>query len=184
MSTTLGFVIRDGLDTDIEPCLKLDHFYQTDYVWQMNIQQETGQWQITFKTERLPRTLESAYPADERRLRLALPSEHCFLVAVRKNARDLLGYLTMRSDPVHRIALIQDLVVSQPYRRSRIGSRLLNVARQWAREHDLTQLTVEIQTKNHPGISFCQNAGFVFCGFNDRYFPHQDIAVFFSQSVR
>lgn len=183
MTNTLGFLIRDGLESDIGPCLKLDHGYETNYVWQVQVAQETGQWQITFKNERLPRTLDVTYPADERRLRLSLPPDQGFLIAVSRTESDVLGYLTLRSDPVHQIAFVHDLVVSRPYRRHSIGTRLLNVARQWAKEHDLTRLTAEIQTKNFPAIAFCQNAGFTFCGFNDRYLPHQDIAVFFSQSI-
>jgi len=184
MSTTLSFLIRDGLESDVEPCSKLDHLYETDYVWQMNIQQEVGSWQVTFKTERLPRTLEAKYPSDERRINLALPDNQCFLVAVSRDEPELLAYLTMRNDPVYHIALVQDLVVSRPYRRHGIGKRLLSVARTWAKEHQLTRLMVEIQTKNYPGINFCQSSGFAFCGFNDRYMPNQDIAVFFSQSIR
>jgi GNAT superfamily N-acetyltransferase len=184
MSTTLSFVIRDGLEQDIEACLQLDHAYETDAVWQMNIQQNAGQWQVIFKTEHLPRTIEATYPADSRRLHLSLPSDHCFLVAVSRDDGEVFGYLTMRNEPVRQMALIHDLVVSRPFRRNRIGNRLLNVARQWARERQLALLTTELQTKNYPGIVFCQNAGFTFCGFNDRYLPDQDIAVFFCQSVR
>jgi GNAT superfamily N-acetyltransferase len=79
---------------------------------------------------------------------------------------------------------LQDLLVSQAYRRRKIGSRLLNVARNWARQHQLIRLTAELQTMNYPGILFCQRAGLSFCGFNDHYFPNQDIAVFFSESLR
>jgi GNAT superfamily N-acetyltransferase len=95
-----------------------------------------------------------------------------------------MGYLTMRNDPAYYVARVMDLVVARQYRNQRIATRLLNIARQWAREHGLSQMTMEIQTKNYPGIMFCQQRGFVFCGFNDRLFPNQDIAVFFSQSVR
>jgi GNAT superfamily N-acetyltransferase len=183
MSTTFGFLIRDGLDSDIDACLSLDHQYETEYVWQMSVFEEVGLWQMTFKTEHLPRTMEVAYPVDERRLRLALPEEHCFLVALNRDTQEVIGYLTMRGDPTHRIALVHDLVVSRPFRRNGIGSRLLNVARRWAKERRLTLLSIELQTKNFPGITFCQQMGFTFCGFNDRYFQNQDIAVFFSQSL-
>jgi GNAT superfamily N-acetyltransferase len=184
MSTSLGFLIRDGLEGDIPACLLLDHHYETDYVWQMAIEESLGEWQIAFKPQRLPRTLETIYPASESRLRLALPPEHCFLVAAAKDDREILGYLTMRNDPIYHIALIQDIVVARPYRRQRIGTRLIGIARQWAKEHDLSQLMIENQTKNYLGITFCQQNGFKFCGFNDQYFPNQDIAVFFGQSLR
>jgi GNAT superfamily N-acetyltransferase len=184
MSTSLGFVIRDSLESDVPACLQLDHHYETEHVWQMDIKEHTGQWAITFNKQRLPRTLEAIYSADEHRLRLALPREHCFLIAVAKDSPEILGYMTMRQDKVYGTAWIQDVVVSYPYRRRRIGTRLVNIARQWAKEHGLIQMTTENTTQNYPGIAFCQQLGFKFCGFNDQYFPSQDIAVFFSQSLR
>ncbi len=184
MSTTLSFLIRDGLESDIAACVQLEHDTETEYVWQMSLFEEVGQWQATFRTERLPRAMTVRYGVDERRLRLAAAPEQCFLVAVDRESGGVMGYLTMQSQHPHRIALIQDLVVSQPFRGRHIGTRLLNVARGWAREHELYRLTVETQTKNYPGIAFCQQAGFGFCGFNDRYFQNEDIAVFFSQSLR
>lgn len=184
MAATLSFLIRDGLESDIAQCIGLDHLYETDYVWQMSLHQEAGLWQVMFKTERLPRTLETLYPANQTRLQLALPDSQCFLVATRRETSEILGYVTMRNDAAYQIAVLQDLVVSRPYRQHGIGKRLLNVARQWAKEHNLHRMTIETQTKNYPGILFCQNAGFTFCGFNDRYLPHQEIAIFFSQAIR
>ena len=185
MATTLSFQIRDGVSADIARCVALDHTYTTEYVWQMRLQDETEHRQIVFQTERLPRPLETAWPVDSHRLELALPAEHCFLVVEsRDDERDVLGYLTMRSDPVFRIAHLHDLVISQPYRRNKVGSRLLNVARQWARQRQLVHLAAELQTQNYPGILFCQHAGLTFSGFNDHYFPNRDIAVFFTEALR
>jgi GNAT superfamily N-acetyltransferase len=150
----------------------------------MNVEESPGQWRVTFNTQRLPRTLDTAYTPDEARLRSALPAEQCFLVAVAKDEPTILGYLTMRNDPIHQLASIHDLVVSQPYRRCGIGARLVKVARKWAREHGLIQMLLETHTRNYPGIVFCQHVGFTFCGFNDQYFANQDIAVFFGQSLR
>lgn len=184
MVTTSGFLIRDGLESDIAACLELDHQYETDFVWQMSVSEDQGRWQVYFSPQRLPRTLETTYAADESRLRLALPSEHAFLVAVTKDGAETLGYLTLRQDAAHGIGWVQDIVISRPYRRRRIGTRLLSVARQWAKERQLQHLTVETTTQNYPAILFCQQAGLQFCGYNDRYFPNHDIATFFSQSLR
>lgn len=184
MSTTLSFVIRDGVSSDVSACLELDHTYETEYVWQMRLHEDIDQRQVVFQTERLPRVLETSWPADEYRLRLAIPSEHCFLVVESRDQPEILGYLTMRSDPVFRSAHLQDLVISRPYRRRRIGARLLNVARQWARQHELVRLTAEIQTQNYPAILFCQHVGLTFCGFNDHHFPNRDIAIYFTEALR
>lgn len=184
MSETLSFMIRDGIVRDIPGCLLLDHDYETDVVWQMQINSEDG-WRIDFKPERLPRAVSVVYPIDEYRLRDAAHVAECFLVATtRSDEPDIIGYLTMHSDPHHGIGQVQDIVVSRPYRRRQIGLRLTKAAAMWAREHDLSRMMIETQTKNYPGIRFCEAAGFTFCGFNDRYFPNRDIAVFFCQSVR
>jgi GNAT superfamily N-acetyltransferase len=184
MSTTFSFLIRDGVESDISGCLGLDHTYESEFVWQMTIREESGQWEVRFRPDHLPRKIQTTYPFDERRLRLSIPPEQCFLVAVARDQPEVLGYLAMLTDPTYHVARVMDLVVARPYRQRRIATRLLNIGRQWARERDLSQMTVEIQTKNYPGIVFCQQHGFGFCGFNDRLFPNQDIAVFFSQPLR
>ena len=180
----LSFIIRDGLEEDIPACLAIDHHYETDYVWQMSIQPETHGWQISFRIERLPRPVEHVYPSEESNLMQALETERGFLVASIKDEPDILGYLTMVFDPVYGIAQIQDLVVSRPYRRVKVGTRLLSVARRWALERGAEQLHIATQTKNYPSILFYQNNGLSFCGYNDQYFPNQDIAVFFGQPLR
>lgn len=184
MSSTVNFVIRDGLEGDIPACIALDHAYETDRVWQMQVNNEDG-WRIDFKTERLPRSLDTTYPADEARLRDVLAPEYCFLIATtREDEPEVIGYLGMTCDRLYRVGLVRDLVIDRNYRRKGIAGRMIKVAAQWAKEHDLTSLMIETQTKNYPAIRFCEAAGFVFCGFNDRYLPNRDIAVFFSQSVR
>src|SRR5215204_5600218 len=141
MTTPLSFQIRDAVPDDVEICLGLDHRYETRIVWQMTILPHGEAWQVTFREERLPREIEVVYPTDEIRLRLALPRELCYLVAAGRTEEDaILGYLTMRPDPVHKIALIQDIVVGREYRQKGIGTRLLNVARHWAGEHGAQQL--------------------------------------------
>lgn len=184
MSTILGVLIRDGVSSDIPACLALDHSYETEYVWQMRLNEEGDQHQVIFQTERLPRVLETTWPVDENRLILALPPEQCFLVVENRETHDLLGYLTMRHDPVYRMAYLHDLVISQPYRRRRIGTRLLNIARHWAKHRQLERLTAQLQTQNYPAILFCQHSGLTFCGFNDHYFPNRDIAIFFTEPLR
>lgn len=182
MASSLTF--RDGTRSDIAACLALDHSYETDFVWQMRIEDNPEQRQISFQRERLPRTLDAEWPKSEHRLQLALDKQQCFLVAQFSDDKEIVAYLSMRSDPVYHQARLQDLLVSRPYRRHKVGSGLLNIARNWARQHQLTRLVAELQTQNYPGIVFCQRSGFSFSGFNDQYFPNQDIAIFFSEALR
>lgn len=180
---SFNFVIRDAVALDIDACLALDHSYETEYVWRMVMQETSDGYQISFRKERLPRANEFTHPNDDLRLRLALPREICYLVAIGKDDPLVLGYLTLRPDPIHKIGLIQDIVVSRQFRSSGIGTRLLGVARRWAQEHEAEQLMVEVATKNFPAIQFLQNQGLRFCGFNDLYFKNQDISVFFGQTL-
>jgi ribosomal protein S18 acetylase RimI-like enzyme len=181
-NTTLSFLIRDGHADDLPLCMALDRSYVTERVWQMSVIDDKGRLQVTFKTEHLPRAMDAEVSVDSAHIQAAL--DECFLVAANRNQPEVIGFLTLRVDTAHQIALVQNLLVSRPYRRRHIGSRLLNAARQWARERQLARLTVEVATKNYPAILFCQHAGLTFCGFNDHYFPNGDIAVFFTQSLR
>ncbi|MBK9751434.1 MAG: GNAT family N-acetyltransferase [Chloroflexi bacterium] len=183
MSTPTPFQIRDGLESDLPDALALDHSFETDTVWQMTIRQEEG-WHISFRRERLPRVIEVVHEADEKRLRSMLPGNQCFLVATRRDDSSVIGYLAMRRDYLNQIGLITDIVVTRSHRRMGVGARLVAIAGVWAKEHDLTRLIIETQTKNYPAIQFCQHSGFAFCGYNDQQFRNRDIAVYFSQSLR
>jgi ribosomal protein S18 acetylase RimI-like enzyme len=182
--STISFLIRDGIESDVEACLNLDHRYQTDFVWQMTLSEQVGGWNVAFRKDRLPRTIEVEYPRNPHHLKLVLDKEHCFLVAVARESNQVLGYLTMWNDQMHDLGHIQNIVVDFPFQRHRIGHRLHAVARKWAEEQGLPRLMAEVRTQNYPGIAFCQQMGMHFCGFNDHYLRDQDIAVFFTQSVR
>jgi GNAT superfamily N-acetyltransferase len=185
MSVNVPLIIRDGVEADIDLCMALDHSYTSDYVWQVQIERDDPHYyQMTFRTERLPRTLEASYLASAERLKLALPDDHCFLVAAERDGAGILGYCVMSQQQTHRVAIVHDLVIERAYRRSRIGSKLLNIARRWGREKHLQRLLVEVNTRNHPAIVFCQSSGLTFCGYNERYFDQQEIAIFFGQNLR
>jgi GNAT superfamily N-acetyltransferase len=187
--SSLRFVIRDGVAGDIPACVQLNHSFETDMVLQLQVYNtDANRWEMTLREERLPRKIEVQLEPNEKRLRAALPAGSCFLAAVSGGVGDLppelFGYLAMHADTADGVGIMTDIVVSRPYRRSGVGARLVNVARRWAKEYGLGRLTIPTQTKNYPGVRFCQALGFTFCGFNDRYYANQDIAIFFSQSVR
>ena len=93
----------------------------------------------------------------------------------------LAGFLDAQSRPWQGLLWISNLVIEHRYRRQGLGTRLLKAAIQWALERDIHQVTLEVQTKNYPAISFAQKHGFQFCGYNERYYPNGDIALFFSR---
>ena len=176
-------VIRDAVEGDVPRCLALDASYQTDYVWQMTLQDSGDEVQVNCRRQRLPRTLESSHAVDERQLLGALWQECCFVVIEDPALDKLLGYITMRVDVNGRVAYLQDLVIDPLHRRRSLGGRLTHAARLWARDYRLRQIIFEIPTTNYPAIRFAQSQGFAFCGFNDHHFANREIALFFSLSA-
>ncbi len=176
------FIVRElSSEKELQLCLELDHSYESDYVWQMDEREDGEDVTIRFRTVRLPRAMQVPYPRDSQELALSWKFRDCFLVATVDADNLILGYIQMR---VHgNQGWIADLVVGQPFRRRRIGSALLDQALRWARLHQLQRVSLEMQTKNYPAITFAKKHGFVFCGYNDHHYSNQDIALFFSKSV-
>ena len=54
--------IRPAVATDIPVLVTIDHTCQTDYVWQMDIQREDGQFGAAFREIRLPHAISVPYP--------------------------------------------------------------------------------------------------------------------------
>jgi GNAT superfamily N-acetyltransferase len=177
-----NLAIRDATESDVDACIQIDVSYETDYVWQMDARDDAGAISIGFRTVRLPRLMRVVYPRDPDWLAQAIGRREVFLVA--ETSGVVRGYLRMRFDAGPRNAWVTDLAVGRLWRRQRIGSALLGEAYSRARHQRMQWLTVETQTKNYPGICFLQKHGLSFCGFNDRYYPNHDIALFFGQNVR
>jgi GNAT superfamily N-acetyltransferase len=97
---------------------------------------------------------------------------------------EVCGYVALTAQPEHGLAWIGDLVVQPSRRRRGIGTTLLKAGAHWGREQNLARLMIEVQTKSYPAINFCQACGLSFSGYNDHYWPSEDIAVFFTGKLR
>ena len=166
---------------DINTCYNLNMTYTTDYVWQMRTEESKRAIDVHFDTVRLPRGMRVQYPRSPDELIEHWQESGCFLV-IRNFEDEVIGFLDARPRPWQNLLWVSNLVIDSSYRRQGFGTRLMNSASQWAMEQNLRQLTLEVQTKNHPAISFAQKLGFQFCGYNERYYPNGDIALFFSRS--
>jgi ribosomal protein S18 acetylase RimI-like enzyme len=175
-------MIRKGDLKDLNTCALIDTSYTTNRVWQIRTEERRyEEISITFQTIKLPRSVRASSPRDSDALVEDWQRGECFLVA--EEDGEIQGYLSMIVQPRDASGWIRDLTVVRRYRRRGVGSRLLRAAFRWAREQGLRTILVETQTKNYPAICFCRKHGFVFCGFNDHYYPNQDIAIFFSRNV-
>ena len=176
--------IRPAVEADILKLVALEHDYTSEYVWQMEIQQEEdGEIRVRFRSVRLPRSAKVEYP----RPRRTLPDDWTHrsgLLVAELSAGEVIGYTSLSLDMAPATTWATDLVVARRIRRQGIGSALVLAAQAWARQHGSHRLVLEMQPKNYPGISLAKKLGFYFCGYNDRYYINHDIALFFSKSVR
>jgi ribosomal protein S18 acetylase RimI-like enzyme len=174
--------IRGATQTDIPLSQSLDLAYETEYVWQIDMRDENGAIALSFHTARLPRQMQVVPPRHHQDMTIALARGDVVLVAEENDT--LSGYLIMRVDEEHNAAWVSTLGVHRPKRRAGVGTALLAEAYQHAGQIGLRRFVVETQSKNYPAICFCQKHGLIFCGYGDRFYPNNDIALFFGQNIR
>ena len=166
---------------DVKSCAALDHFYTTSHAWQFGEREEGGTLSFALSPVRLPRRAHIAYPKPLDHLAADWERSPCFLVA--REGGEIWGYIDLRVQRWQRAGWIEHLVVARQRRRQGIGSALLERATRWAVAHRLRQLMADVPTNNHAAICFLQSHHFIFCGFHERYYAKQDIALFFSRDL-
>ena len=174
--------IRPATLADLNACLSLDPNCETDHVWQMQDQRSQLRVSVAFDIVRLPRRMQIQYPRDVEQLVEDWQRGEGFFVA--EVDGEVRGYVDVIAQPWLGSGKVVNLAVDRGYRRRKIGAALVGQARQWAREQGLKTVLLEATTKNFPALSLYQKLGFRFCGFNDHYYPNQDIALFFVQPIR
>ena len=169
--------VRRAERNDIDACIRLDASYQTQSVWAMETRWEGKRQLPGFSVRRLPRALTLQPPLDADDLYADWRNGDLFLVAEEEGV--IVGYLDMLSPRRLGTGLVQGIVVRPDLRRRGVGSSLLRASLNWARHNQLQGLCMDVQSRNHPAIQFLQKNGFTFSGYNDRYYPTQDVALFF-----
>jgi ribosomal protein S18 acetylase RimI-like enzyme len=156
--------------------------YATDYVWQMRTHETERATDVHFDLVRLPRPMRVEYPRAADELVEHWEQQGCFLVIQGLN-NEIIGFLDALPHPWQNLLWVYNLIVATSYRQQGVASRLLQAAQEWARVRQLGRVMLEMQTKNYPAICLAQKQGFHFCGYNERYYPNGDIALFFTRSI-
>ena len=173
--------VRPAIATDLPYLVKIDHHYKTDFVWQMDLHVDSSQIDVRFRRTRLPRAVRHEYPRNPKALIDEWTHRSGMLVAVSDGIP--VGYICLMVNVVPETALTTDIAVRRPMRRRGIGSAMVLAAQDWASHHGCRQMWLEMQSKNYPAICLAQKLGYEFCGYSDRYYPNQDIALFFTKSL-
>jgi ribosomal protein S18 acetylase RimI-like enzyme len=180
--------IRPVVDADIPYLIALNHHYTSDHVWQMEYrltgeENPLGEQErtVSFRQVRLPRAVRVEYPYSPRALASDWTRRSGILVALL--GEKPIGYASLILNALPQTTWVTDLVVDRPLRRQGIGTALLLACQEWAANMDSQHLVLETQPKNYPAIQLALRLGFEFCGYNDRYYPNNEIGIFFGKSL-
>jgi ribosomal protein S18 acetylase RimI-like enzyme len=176
------FEIRPASVNDLPRLMAMDHSCSSDYVWQLELRRELNQVTASFREVRLPRSVDVAYPRNPSSLADDWNQRDVFLVALQE--RVLVGYVCAMEQTADSVAWVTDLVVSPHARRQGTASALLSAVQAWALERGVRRLMIETQSKNQACIRLAQKFGYEFCGYNDQYYPTQDVALFFGRALK
>jgi GNAT superfamily N-acetyltransferase len=176
------FEIRPANANDIPRLMALDHSCLSDYVWQLELRREPGQVAANFREVRLPRSIQVKYPRNPSALADEWTRRDAVLVALHEGTP--VGYLCASLGTASAVAWVTDLAVAPERRRKGAASALLTATQAWALERGVRRLILEMQSKNQAYIRLAQKFGYDFCGYNDQYYPTQDVALFFGRAVK
>jgi ribosomal protein S18 acetylase RimI-like enzyme len=176
------FEIRPVSPHDLTRLMAMDHSCFSDYVWQLELRRESGQLTSSFREVRLPRSVTVAYPRDPMLLSEQWNKRDGLLVATDEAIP--VGYLGMIEERASALVRVTDLVVAPEHRHHGVASSLLTAAQAWAVDRNIQRMILEMQSKNHPYIRLAQKFGYEFCGYNDQYYPTQDVALFFGRALK
>jgi ribosomal protein S18 acetylase RimI-like enzyme len=177
-----SFEIRSAVATDLPSLMAIDHSNSSDYVWQLDVRNESNQVTANFREIRLPRSVTVTYPRNPSALADEWTKRDAFLVALKEEIP--VGYICAMEEHVSAVTRITDIVVAEEVRRRGAGSDLLTAIQAWALERSARRIVLETQSKNHPCIRLAQKFGYEFCGYNDQYYPTQDVALFFGRTLK
>lgn len=174
--------IRPAIANDLPRLMAIDHACLSDYVWQLELRHENAQLSASFREVRLPRSVLVTYPRNPFALADEWQRRDVMLVAIAEEAP--VGYICATEKHAASIAWVTDIVVAQERRRQGIASALLMAAQDWALGRGVKRLLLEMQSKNQPCIRLAQKFAYEFCGYNDQYYPTQDVALFFGRALK
>ena len=167
---------------DHEQLQAIDHYYQTDHVWQMERKLENKKITISFREIRLPRSVLIEYPKTLDSMVDDWDRKSTMFVAFYEE--ELCGYLRITENLSTEISWVTDLVVQTNYRRHGVAANLIFNSLKRSADLEKSRITIETTSKNHPAISLFKKLGFDFCGYNDQYYDSNNVALFFGRDLR
>ena len=175
-------LIRQAVSPDIELLSHFDHTVKTECVWQMTQNAESGRIVTTFIENHLPREMRLTYPQSPDSLLERWKNYSSVLIACINTVP--VGYVTFTSTFASDMLWVKDLVVDELWRRKSVATTLIQAANSWGASRHFSRMSIEMSSKNFPGISLVKKSGFEFSGYDDTFYNNNDIALFFSRYIK
>lgn len=173
--------VRPGTASDWAACWAMDVSYETDHVWQLQTGAHAEAPMVGFVQVRLPRTITLRDPLWGGSADPPQPEQGALLVAEVGGGVD--GFALVVPDAPRAVDTLWMLAVQQHARRRGLGVRLAQAAVEAARAHGRRALCVTVQARNYPAIRTLQAAGFVLTGYDEQYYPSNDVGLRFAHRL-
>ncbi len=170
---------------DLPGCAAIPASIASNHVWQLTLNRDptatlaTSEFSMGLRCLRLPRSVTVTIPGDT----LDAVWERAIAVFVAAQETTIGGFIVMTAADERPAAMIARLVVAPHLRRRGTGTALLRVAAQWASSEGMTNLVGQCSARNHPAVAFYTRSGFNFCGYNEAYYPRNEVALFWQRNI-
>lgn len=170
---------------DLPGCAAIPATIASNHVWQLTLTRDptatlaTSEFAIALRCLRLPRSVTVGVPGEP----LDAVWKRATAVFVAAQDSSIGGFVVLTAADERPTAMISRLVVAPALRRRGTASALLRVAAQWASSEGLTGLLGHCSARNHPAVAFYTRSGFNFSGYNEAYYPRNEIALFWQRNV-
>lgn len=179
--STPRIVIRPGTASDWAACWAMDVSFETDHVWQLQSSVQADVPMVGFVQVRLPRTVTLRDPLWGGSADPPQPEQGSLIVAEAGGGVD--GFALVVPDAVRAVDTLWMLAVRHHARRRGLGVRLARAAVEAARAGGRRALCATVQARNFPAIRTLQAAGFVLTGYDEYYYPSNDVGLRFAHRL-
>ncbi len=159
----------------------MDVSYETDHVWQLQTSVQADVPMVGFARVRLPRTITLRDPLWGGSADPPQPEQGSLIVGEAGGGVD--GFALVVPDAARAVDTLWMLAVRHHARRRGLGVRLARAAVEAARAGGRRALCATVQSRNFPAIRTLQAAGFALAGYDEQYYPSNDVGLRFAHRL-
>ena len=159
----------------------MDVSYETEYVWQLQSSVHADVPMVGFVQVRLPRTITLRDPLWGGTADPPQPEHASLIVAEVLGVVD--GFAFVVPDEPRGVDALWMLALRPHSRRRGLGVRLARAAIEAARAGGRRALCATVQARNFPAIRMLQASGFVLTGYDEQYYPSNDVGLRFAHRL-